>query len=59
MKKYIKPSATVTHIIMETSFMTVSGDGNTRYGGSNGNYTDGVTLGSRRGNWDDEDDEEY
>ncbi|MBP5339157.1 MAG: hypothetical protein J6Z14_07635 [Prevotella sp.] len=59
MKTYIKPNTTITDIELQNHLLIISGGENTKQGGSNGDYTSGVTLGSRRSSlWDDEDDEE-
>ena len=58
MKTYIKPNTSIITINLQNQLLTISGEGNQLTGGSNGDYSNSVTLGGRRGGfWDDEDDE--
>lgn len=51
-KTYINPNMNVVELRMNTSLLTVSGDGPTLNGGSNGTYSGGVTLGSHDDDFD-------
>lgn len=56
MKTYIKPNTDIMDITLEGHLLTISGDENQKQGSSNGDYTEsgGITLGSRRSVWGDE-----
>lgn len=59
MKTYIKPSVIITGIKLDKHLLIISGGENALHGGSNGEYTNGVTLGSRSFSvWDDDDEDE-
>lgn len=58
MKTYIKPNTAITNIKLQSHLLIISNGDNALQGSSNGDYADGVTLGSRRSSlWDDEDSE--
>ena len=60
MKAYIKPNTTIVDVELQDQLLTISGTGNQLQGGSNGEYTNEVTLGARRNNysvWGEEDEE--
>ena len=60
MKTYIKPNTTIIDIKLQNHLLIVSGDESQKQVSSNGDYADGVILGSRRSTlWDDEEEEEY
>ena len=58
MKIYIKPNTTMTTIVLDKHLLTISGGEQQKQGSSNGEYSEGVTLGSRRSTvWGDDEDE--
>lgn len=60
MKKYIQPNITVVNIEVREHLLTISGTGEQLRGGSNGEYTEGVTLGAKSaGFWSDDEPEDY
>ena len=62
MKAYIKPNTTIVDIELQDQLLTISGNKGEQQlqGGSNGEYTDGVNLGSRRTSvWGDDEEYEY
>lgn len=61
MKTYIMPNITVVKVEVKNHLLTVSGSGEQLSGSSNGEYTEGVTLGAKGGGmfWSDDEPEEY
>ena len=60
MKTYIMPNITVVKVEVKNHLLTVSGSGEQLSGSSNGEYTDGVTLGAKgTGFWSDDEPEDY
>lgn len=60
MKKYIKPNIIVVNIDVNDQLLTISGTGEQLSGSSNGEYTEGVTLGAKGGGfWSDDEEEDY
>lgn len=60
MKTYIMPNITVVNIKVKDHLLTISGTDEQKQGSSNGEYTEGVTLGAKGGgwSWDDTEPEE-
>ena len=56
MKTYIKPNTSITIVKLESQLLNISGNGDQLNGSSNGTYTEngGITLGTRRSIWDDD-----
>lgn len=56
MKTYIMPNITVVKVEVKNHLLTVSGSGEQLSGSSNGEYTEGVTLGAKGGGmlWSDD-----
>ena len=57
-KTYINPNIEVVEVRMNTTLLTISGEkgDTTMRGGSNGDYSGGITLGGRESDsdWDEE-----
>lgn len=60
MKTYNKPNTDVIYVKLENQLLTISGGSDQLRGGLNGDYTEGITLGSRQGSlFFDDDFDEY